>query len=555
MSKRESLRDHLIAALSSLPNSTPLHLYVLASSPRRTKDIFPHTTHPPRCFQTDYLVLVGADLDGPVKPSGETSSTAMDSGSTDPTISAPNVAPGDSTSASASGGGPEGLALPAEPPAGPGPGKMVLTSAISAHLYTFPSSGSSILYISKVDSSAQGPALPLTRKLVSSFIAYHLDPATRPTARVRVQLFARSQGQYLFPNSAAGKKSLGGLRLCGWWKGVYEEAVREVVKKYEKRTSVSATVSALASASTSEGGVYGSSEEDHGSGSGSGSKSGSELGLGIRLAYLLPSYSAGEAAGMLGPPRQALPEGISWIYEPPFTTPVVSPSTSSSSGASASASDPPSLAALIPSLPDDPKTRFLEELVDGSPHRPPPNPAARNTRSDRDGPPSPKKRGGLSKKEREAAEDEAERKHASAALSKVSKEEFWERMGFRQECASGDVTGFFTAEVVSPTIHTAHSHSNSLLSSADTHTGERSTDDPVTGTVPVDPPPTPDHALPHEIVDRLLTALLNTDFANQSFAVDGSAAWARSAKEVVSDEIGLQGWGGVITSVEANALG
>jgi regulator of Ty1 transposition protein 109 len=440
---------------------------------------------------------------------------------------------------------------------------MVLTSAISAHLYTFPSAGSSILYISKVDSSAQGPALPLTRKLVSSFIAYHLDPATRPTVRVRVQLFARSQGQYLFPNSAAGKKGLGGLKLCGWWKGLYEEAAREVVKKYEKRTSASAS----ASASASEAGVQGNSGVEHGPGSGSGS----ELGLGIRLAYLLPSYSAGEAAGMLGPPRQPLPEGISWIYEPPFTTPVVLPSTSTSSGSSASDSAsreppipiliPPSLAALIPSLPDDPKTRFLEELVDGSPHPPQPNPAARNTKrdkgKDRDGdsagPASPKKRGGLSKKEREAAEGEAERKHASAALSKVSKEEFWERMGFRQECASGDVTGFFTAEVVAPTRHTAHSHSH--LSSPDTHPGERSTDDPgtvtVTGTGTVDPSPTPDHALPHEIVDRLLTALLNTDFANLSFAVDGSAAWARSAKEVVSDEIGLQGWGGCVGTVVA----
>jgi regulator of Ty1 transposition protein 109 len=482
-----------------LPNTTPLYIYVFTSTPHRTKEIFPHTSHPPRCFQTDYLVVVGADVTAPVisspQPNGKTpsdSAAPAAEGSASATIT-----PGEVHAESSSTGA---------------AGKMVLTSAISAHLYAFPSSSSSVLYISKVDSSALGPPLSSTRKVVSSFIAYHLDPSTRPTPTVRVQLFARSQGQYLFPNSAKAKKGLGGLRLCGWWKSVYEEAVREVLGKM---------VTVINSKAIGAG-------EDK---NGGGSRSASEARTGnIELSYLLPSYSAGEAAGMLGLPRQSLPPGIAWSYAAPFETPIVC--------ASAFALDTaPSLATLIPSLPDDPKTRFLAELVGRKPHRLPPDKAgtagtSESKESDKSrAPPIPQKRTYITwRMEKDAAEDEAERKLAHAVLSRTSKEEFWERMGFRQECASGDVTGFFTAQV-SP-VPPFTSRSETHMVTASDPTGSK-------------------NSLPHTIVDRLLTALLNTDFADLELAIEGSAAWTSSAKEIVSDEIGKEGWGSCVGTVVA----
>jgi hypothetical protein len=106
--------------------------------------------------------------------------------------------------------------------------RPVLIVALQAYLYTVPSSSLSILYISKVDTSGYSTSrLSLTKKLMTTFISYHLD-AGRVSNRVQVALFARSQGQYLFPNSVqgGGKRVGGGLKLCGWWKGVYEEVVR-----------------------------------------------------------------------------------------------------------------------------------------------------------------------------------------------------------------------------------------------------------------------------------------------------------------------------------------
>lgn len=108
--------------------------------------------------------------------------------------------------------------------------RPILIVAFQAYLYTLPSSSLSILYISKVDTSGYSTSpLSLTKELMTSFIAYHLDSG-RIGKRVQVALFARSQGQYLFPNSiqGGGKRVGGGLKLCGWWKGVYEEVVRRV---------------------------------------------------------------------------------------------------------------------------------------------------------------------------------------------------------------------------------------------------------------------------------------------------------------------------------------
>jgi hypothetical protein len=72
--------------------------------------------------------------------------------------------------------------------------------------------------------------------LVKAFIRWYTDPATRPVAarHLWVQLFARAQGQYLFPNSSdyPGKCPLSDAGLCAWWRRVMGQVggdVREAV--------------------------------------------------------------------------------------------------------------------------------------------------------------------------------------------------------------------------------------------------------------------------------------------------------------------------------------
>ncbi|WWC96864.1 hypothetical protein V866_003739 [Kwoniella sp. B9012] len=513
-----SLRAHLLQSLSTLPNRHDLGLTILVSEPKKTTSIFPHTPIPPKCFQQDFLIVLSSDLpsNANIKPQDQDSADA----------------PSSSTTTS--------LFEQDESP------KKVLVSAISANLYTFPSSSStasSILYISKVDSSGYSPsALPLTRLLIVSFFNFFL----LHVQNVRIQLFARSQNQYLFANSSqgGGKKVLSGAGLCKWWKNVYEECVISYIKL--KSTN-----------STKEG----------------------EQEEGIRLNYLLPGYEQVESLNLLGKGKD-LPERLKWEYKPPFDNPITS--TGNTNASTNSRNLPVSLATLIPSLPDDPKTRFLEELVTDS-FQQNPNPLKQRPQQQKQGESSSgsasvKK----SKKEIELEEELNQRQSSHIALSKIDKKEFWERIGFRQECA-GDVTGFFTLEMsgknkINGDVETTISKitgetggekneqsstiippirptteivdpitsldpesekvsiaqpkdipisSNSIPSSVP---ASQSTDRP--DTIPKEP------LLRIEIINRLLTALTNLDFANLTLAIEGSEIWLKQVKSIVKGEIG-----------------
>ena len=444
--------------------------------------------------------------------------------------------------------------------------RKVFVSAIHAYLYTLPTYQREILYISKVDSSGYLPTpISISKALILSFITYHLRPDVARGTRVQVQLFARSQAQYLFPNSskAPRKRVAGGLGLCGWWKGVYEGAARAHLERYPGSLSVKAA------------------EDGHAEGSndaGPSSPSASlKTGPPITLRYLLPSYSEAEAKGMLGAPRHPLPNGVEWTYGPPFTLPIDRHA---------------GLALTIPSLTDDPKTRFLEELVsesgrhlDEDPDQPGRDQVGdtngQSTKDGRTGGPaltpqsstatlvdSPKKskpsvqsssRHTLREKDKER--DESDRKAAETALWRITPEEFWERMGFRQECASGDVTGFFSLELepmdpenVAPKAASSRgigqfSPSATLFNDDGTEStkGEGSHHSAVTvngsivGGGGVSSNSSTSDISP-ELVDRLLKALLNTDFATLELATEGSESWMDSARGIVVGEIGQQGW-------------
>lgn len=397
----------------------------------------------------DYLITLGCEVDDE-QPGGEQSAESTADTSTDSdTVQHDSISKGK---------------------------RRVLTTALSAHLYILPHQRSSILYISKLDSSGYPTVpLPLTRTFIVSILSYFTSPLSRPTPHVRIQLFARSQGQYLFPNSSEGpKKVLGGLGLCGWWKGVYED------------------VAALA-------------------------KDGSL----VKLGMVLPGYSADEAKGMLGQ-RKPLREGLEWTSSPPFMEGLPRPTGTTPAASTSSLSGKLPLANLIPSFPDDPKSRFLDDLVSDGAEDPSRRRKLLGPRGEVGGSSSSigsTSSASLSKRvdahrAKAQAEDEAERRFTQATLEKVSKEEYWERMGFRQECISGDVTGFFSLE--------------STVEQKDEITV---------------PDPKPDKtALPPEIIERLLSALLNTDFKNLQSGIDHTAIWERSVKSVVSDEIGEEGY-------------
>jgi len=177
-----SLRDHLLASLAELPGTREFHIHVLVSSPRKRLDLFPYANPRPRVYLQDILVLLSEQ-------------TTPDS-------------------------------------------SRVLVSAIEASFYNIPATSCGILYVSKVDSSGHATRPSPTAALVKGLLRYYADPTTRPV-RVNtlwIQLFARAQGQYLFPNSAEypGKRPLADAQLCIWWKRLLSDVAGDLASAKSK---------------------------------------------------------------------------------------------------------------------------------------------------------------------------------------------------------------------------------------------------------------------------------------------------------------------------------
>ena len=175
-----NFRDHLLAALKTLPDVREFHIHVLVTAPAKDNSLYPYASPRPRLYVQDILVLLSeqANPDAP----------------------------------------------------------RMLVAAIEACVYHAPATDCAILYVSKIDSTGQGSTPPPTAALVKAFIRWYADPATRPVAarHLWVQLFARAQGQYLFPNSSdyPGKCPLSDAGLCAWWRRVMGQVggdVREAV--------------------------------------------------------------------------------------------------------------------------------------------------------------------------------------------------------------------------------------------------------------------------------------------------------------------------------------
>lgn len=339
-----NFRDHILVALNTLPGAREFHVHVLVTAPAKDNSLFPYASPRPRLYVQDILILLSeqANPDAP----------------------------------------------------------RVLVAAIEACVYHAPATDCAILYVSKVDSTGQGLAPPPTATLVRAFVRWYADPATRPVAarHLWVQLFARAQGQYLFPNSSdyPGKRPLSDARLCAWWHrviGQVGEDVREAI------------------------GVEGR----------------------VEMYYVLPGHNELEAQQVMGsgsfPSTSSSTARPQWIYGHPYSQkniPLPCPPPEGSDN----------LGHYIPSFEDDPKNRFMDEIAfTDTPVSPRKRARTDTSRNNGDDPES---------RDGEKEKDKDKRDRPMGELRKVTPDEFWERMSFRQECVAGAVTGFFAMGISVP---------------------------------------------------------------------------------------------------------
>ncbi|TFK40616.1 histone acetylation protein-domain-containing protein [Crucibulum laeve] len=325
----------------TLPGTRELHLHVLVSSPRKNNSLFPFAKPRPRAYLQDILLLLSEQA----------------------TPDAPRI----------------------------------LVTAVEASVYYIPTSSCAVVYVSKIDSTGQSTAPSPTASLVRALLTFYTDPATRPLAadHLWIQLFARAQAQYLFPNSADyhGKRPLSDVKLCAWWKRVLSRVAVDVDAKTHSKAV-------------------------------------------IRPYFILPGYSELEAENSLRIATTSSESSVGstkWVYGHPYSqTDIPLPCVREDNGQRSK-----NLGDYIPYFNDDPKSRFLDEMAYTTPGDTIKSPARKRSRTASDV---------ANPKNKEAVEDISTQKddRPSGELGKVTPDEFWERMSFRQECVAGAVTGFFS---------------------------------------------------------------------------------------------------------------
>ncbi|KAF8509994.1 histone acetylation protein-domain-containing protein [Hysterangium stoloniferum] len=408
-----ALRSHLLTVLSKLPGARTFYLHVLVSAHRKpSQSLFPYADTRPKCFVQDILVLLA-----------EHSISEAQQGSTDDTT------------------------------------PRTFVTAIEAAVFAFPTSHSTILYISKVDGTGQGLYPSPTSTLVRAFIEFYASPSSPlyscpRTHHLWVHLFARAQRQYLFPNSADHpiKNPLGDVGLCKWWKKTLTEVAKTLLSHH------------------------------------------------IHLFYLLPGQSELEARYLLRETESQPSQSLNWAYSHPYDVhawgkiPYVSATSSKTSSDDAV---PVSLAYLIPHFEDDPKRRFLDELAVTSEAQPVAIPTPKRKRR------KTEERNSAIRLSQTSPQSPRTPRRPKTDLDTTSIGEFWERMSYRQECSQGAVTGFFTAVFSQQCDFSMEVDAVSNISSE--------------ATSAVDGHPTllVDGTIPHTIIKRIMSSLLTgVEFSN-----------------------------------------
>lgn len=232
------------------------------------------------------------------------------------------------------------------------------------------------VFVSKADSTGYaadlklGPGHPsILRTIGTTFLSYLIERRQRKDKRLVLSLFARAQSQYLFPGSVENpsKHVADDRQLIKWWCRVVDPILREY-----GRQGVDVTDTA---------------------------ESGPDEERTTAQAYLIVPGEDGIEQFL--PPNVRLNPDLrkKWTAGHPLREIAPTPNA------------PPRC--MIPSFPDDPKSRYVDEL----------NEELRDTPGLQPGQ-SPTKRG------------------TGVWRSIKTLEQFWEAMAFRQECSSGRMVGF-----------------------------------------------------------------------------------------------------------------
>ena len=380
-----------------------------------------------------------------------------------------------------------------------------LMYALELFVYTLPTQGAGILYVSKLDTTGHGPrAVPgawrehlpeeyrggasLTTVITAATLAYFMGRdhwrQTPGIRHVSLHILARAQGAYLFPSSTenAGKRVLSDTALIRWWRACVSEAI------WRRRLAGSTDM--------------------------------------VHAYYVLPGYTRLDshplvplppadtpAASATSTPRDKL-AGVAWRYGHPY----------SRQGAALGAEEPlpplplhPAaaeersrrgrcafpdrvLATVLPVFPDDPKGRFINEITREA-HEPGTLVSA-----------------GTSGPARPTAAHRAAM-HERQVLDRTSVDEFWERMGFRQECSSGNTVGVFVVGFSEPA-----QASDTAADAADA----------------ADPPAAQPLSLPHPLPEDLVFKQLMRDACDWS-SRDGSTRLTREFYQAVDHAVRRKG--------------
>ncbi|RYP74270.1 hypothetical protein DL771_003091 [Monosporascus sp. 5C6A] len=244
----------------------------------------------------------------------------------------------------------------------PGTDGRVLVLGLEVYIYT--TSFSTTIFVSKADSTGylnllnlpKGTPSPI-REVTAAFISFLITTRRRPTKQLVVNLFARSQSQYLFPGSVknGGKHILDDRGLVKWWCRVLNSVLEGGNDTFDR---------ARKGWNRIHGYLIVPGLDDR------------------EMRFFLPRSNATATNWTLGHPL----ERVSPYLVDPFTY---------------GHDIPPRC--LIPTYPDDPKARFVEELEESTPVRV---------------------------------------KLSSGWRTPKTLDQFWEMMAFRQECSSGRLTGF-----------------------------------------------------------------------------------------------------------------
>ncbi|AEO55826.1 hypothetical protein MYCTH_2300056 [Thermothelomyces thermophilus ATCC 42464] len=278
--------------------------------------------------------------------------------------------------------------------------KQALVFALEVFIFT--TAYQTILFVSKADSTGylhlldlpEGAPSPI-RQVCATFLAYLLDHRRRSHVQSVVNLFARAQAQYLFPGSVRnkGKHVLDDRGLVRWWCKVLNPLMEGLSNGPWTSTRGYLLVPGL----------------EH-----------------LETRAFIPRTTASSSNWVIGHPLEQISHYSRELDRVPPRC-------------------------LIPGYPDDPKSRFRDELDEE-----------------------------VSKQKKEIGE----------WRSVKSLDQFWEMMSFRQECSSGRLTGFIwlVFDPIQPSSPLPNSHKTTPTTADLTTTNNGSSDSSPSHAVSTTPP-------------------------------------------------------------------